>query len=206
MKTVISDLVSYFLHHDDLIWFTRFLWCFTDWNRESLFGSNNHFVCFTTFEPPLVFTIDRSKAVVLVLFVWPFSGLVWFVAFLLRLVDHVWHSDHLVDKENWLVCLFSSVTFVCSFPWCQLQAMVCGFGFSWTSSILFNWLDDSFLCEQFINILCHFDPIYEPQSHKTYLWTCMPTEDSDQPAHSRNLIRIFTGRILDSQGCKVLFM
>ena len=29
------------------------------------------------------------------------------------------------------------------------------------------------------------------------------SEDSDQPAHSRSLIRIFTGRILDSQGCKV---
>ena len=30
-----------------------------------------------------------------------------------------------------------------------------------------------------------------------------PSEDSDQPAHSRSLIRIFTGRILDSQDCKV---
>ena len=27
------------------------------------------------------------------------------------------------------------------------------------------------------------------------------SEDSDQPAHSRSLIRIFTGRILDSKGC-----
>ena len=27
-------------------------------------------------------------------------------------------------------------------------------------------------------------------------------EDSDQPAHSRSLIRIFTRRILDSQGCQ----
>ena len=36
---------------------------------------------------------------------------------------------------------------------------------------------------------------------KTYLQTCAPREDSDQPAHSRSLIRIFTGRILDSQGC-----
>ena len=31
-----------------------------------------------------------------------------------------------------------------------------------------------------------------------------PIEDSDQPAHSYSLIRIFTGRILDSQGCNVL--
>ena len=30
----------------------------------------------------------------------------------------------------------------------------------------------------------------------------MPSEDSDQTAHSRSLIRIFTGRILDSQFCK----
>ena len=28
------------------------------------------------------------------------------------------------------------------------------------------------------------------------------SEDSDQPTHSRSLIRIFPWRILDSQGCK----
>ena len=33
--------------------------------------------------------------------------------------------------------------------------------------------------------------------------TYAPSEDSDQTAHSRSLIRIFTERILDSQGCKV---
>ena len=43
---------------------------------------------------------------------------------------------------------------------------------------------------------------FEPQRLKTYLRTCVPNEDSDQPAHSRSLIRIFTVRILDSQGCK----
>ena len=31
----------------------------------------------------------------------------------------------------------------------------------------------------------------------------MPSEDSGQPTHSRSLIRILTGRILDSQGGKV---
>ena len=31
----------------------------------------------------------------------------------------------------------------------------------------------------------------------------VPSEDSDQPAHSRSLIRILAMRILDSQGCKV---
>ena len=41
----------------------------------------------------------------------------------------------------------------------------------------------------------------EPQRQKTYLRTCAASEDSDQPAHSRSLIRIFTRRILDSQGC-----
>ena len=44
---------------------------------------------------------------------------------------------------------------------------------------------------------------YQTQRQKTYLRTCIPSEDSDQPAHSRSLIRIFTGSILDSQGCKV---
>ena len=37
----------------------------------------------------------------------------------------------------------------------------------------------------------------------TYLRTCASTEDSDQPVHSRRLIRNFPVRILDSQGCKV---
>ena len=32
---------------------------------------------------------------------------------------------------------------------------------------------------------------------------CAPSEDSEQPAHSRSLIRLFTVRILGSQGCKV---
>ena len=43
----------------------------------------------------------------------------------------------------------------------------------------------------------------EPQRPKMYLRTCAASEDSDQPAHSRSLIRILSGRILDSQGCKV---
>ena len=33
--------------------------------------------------------------------------------------------------------------------------------------------------------------------------TSAPSEDSDQPVHSRSLIRIFTGCMLDSQGYKV---
>ena len=44
---------------------------------------------------------------------------------------------------------------------------------------------------------------FEPQREKTYLQTCAPNEDSDQPAHPRSLIKIFTGRVLDSQGCEV---
>ena len=43
----------------------------------------------------------------------------------------------------------------------------------------------------------------EPQSPESYLRACAPSEDSDQPARSRRLIRIFAGHILDSQGCKV---
>ena len=33
-------------------------------------------------------------------------------------------------------------------------------------------------------------------NHKAKNRTCAPSEDSDQPAHSRSLIRIFTGRFL----------
>ena len=44
---------------------------------------------------------------------------------------------------------------------------------------------------------------FESQCQKTYLRTCVLSEDSDQTAHSRSLIWIFTWRFLDSQGCKV---
>ena len=47
------------------------------------------------------------------------------------------------------------------------------------------------------------DQLSLPQHQKTYLRKCAPREDSDQPAHSRSLIRIFTRRIWDCQGCKV---
>ena len=43
----------------------------------------------------------------------------------------------------------------------------------------------------------------EPKRQNTYLETCAPSEDSDQPAHSRSLIRIFTERILDRHRCSV---
>ena len=36
---------------------------------------------------------------------------------------------------------------------------------------------------------------YEPGHFKTYYKTCATSEDSDQTAHSRRLIRVFAGRI-----------
>ena len=36
---------------------------------------------------------------------------------------------------------------------------------------------------------------YEPQRKKTYLLACAPNEDSNQPAHPRNLIRVFVVRM-----------
>ena len=47
-------------------------------------------------------------------------------------------------------------------------------------------------------VLCG-SSLYKPQRHETYLRTFAPSEDSDQPAHLRRLIRIFTGRIWDRQ-------
>ena len=45
---------------------------------------------------------------------------------------------------------------------------------------------------------------YEPHRRKTYLLQCVPGEDSDQPAYSHSLIRIFTSNIfIDSEGRKV---
>ena len=46
------------------------------------------------------------------------------------------------------------------------------------------------------------DPDISRKFRKTYLRTCAPSEDSDQPAHSRSVIIIFAGRILERQGCK----
>ena len=43
---------------------------------------------------------------------------------------------------------------------------------------------------------------HDVNRQKMYVWKCTPSEDSDQLAHSRSLIRIFTGSIMDSQGCK----
>ena len=39
---------------------------------------------------------------------------------------------------------------------------------------------------------------------KKISWTCAPSEDSDQTAQMRSLIRIFSGRMLDSQEAKFL--
>ena len=39
--------------------------------------------------------------------------------------------------------------------------------------------------------------VYELQRSKTYLWTCTPSKDSEKA------FAVFTGHILDSQGCKV---
>ena len=41
---------------------------------------------------------------------------------------------------------------------------------------------------------------------KKDLRACALRENSNQSAHSHSLIRIFTGRILDSQGCKNVLM
>ena len=43
---------------------------------------------------------------------------------------------------------------------------------------------------------------FEAQQQKTYLWTCAPSEDSDQPSHSSSLISIFTRHVLDCQECQ----
>ena len=43
----------------------------------------------------------------------------------------------------------------------------------------------------------------ELQCQKTYLQTCVPNEDSDQPAQLCSLIKIFARHIFNSQGCKV---
>ena len=43
---------------------------------------------------------------------------------------------------------------------------------------------------------------YKPGHNISYKIACVPSEDSDQPAHPRSLIRVFTGHSLGSQGSK----
>ena len=50
----------------------------------------------------------------------------------------------------------------------------------------------------------HFDFQYTNRNarNRTFL-ACAPSQDSDQPAHKRSLIRIFAVRIVDNQGFKI---
>ena len=45
---------------------------------------------------------------------------------------------------------------------------------------------------------------YDPKRQKMYPRTCTPSEDSDQPAITRSLIRIFTGDVLTASDAKIL--
>ena len=49
----------------------------------------------------------------------------------------------------------------------------------------------------------HFVHVCVPHRQKLYLLKCAPSVDLDQPAHSHNLIRIFTGAFLIAKGAKV---
>ena len=55
-----------------------------------------------------------------------------------------------------------------------------------------NAVDAMLLNEQVTKLI-------KPQRLIKYLRICAPSEDSDQPAYSHNLIGIITGRILDIQ-------
>ena len=57
----------------------------------------------------------------------------------------------------------------------------------------------------FLCILLSFTP-YEPKGQKTYHRTCALSEDSDQPAHLRSLIRIVTGHIFGQLRMQQFFM
>ena len=66
----------------------------------------------------------------------------------------------------------------------ESQTMVIPF-WTWTPSLAY---------------LCRSDKSSEPGISISYKIACAPSEDSDQPAHPRSLIRVFTGHSVDSQG------
>ena len=61
------------------------------------------------------------------------------------------------------------------------------------------------ICTLFWKFSALFSPHFlnKLRCQKTHLWTDVPSQHPDQPAHSCSLFRIFTEWILDSQGCKV---
>ena len=61
-----------------------------------------------------------------------------------------------------------------------------------------QYFDSTKVCCSCIAKLTLFE-LFLSQRHKTYLRRCEPREDSD----SHRLIKIFTGRSLDSHGCTV---
>ena len=60
-------------------------------------------------------------------------------------------------------------------------------------------------CESYVYRSILFKEIVtnRPKCQKPYPQMYAPSIDTDQPAHSRSLIRTFSVRISDSQGCKV---
>ena len=55
----------------------------------------------------------------------------------------------------------------------------------------FHWTENIWSCKlEFCNGLC------ELMHEKTYLLTCAPNEDSDEPAHPRSLIIVFVVRVV----------
>ena len=50
---------------------------------------------------------------------------------------------------------------------------------------------------------CTSEKIFEPGDRISYKIVCAPSDDSDQPVHSRSLIRVFAGHSVGSQGSKV---
>ena len=74
--------------------------------------------------------------------------------------------------------------------------------FMWTGSVIYIFQNRTTSIKRLIRCTLSLN-WYEPKRQETTLRTCALSEDSDQTAYSRSLIRIFTGRDLDSQECNV---
>ena len=57
-------------------------------------------------------------------------------------------------------------------------------------------------CDRRYSEYCKTNPTYQLGHSISNNIECAPKEDSDQPAHGRSLIRVFTVRCPDSQGPK----
>ena len=143
----------------------------------------------------------------------------------------IWLAPFFLTKSIWMTRFFWITMWKVSLFWHQ-RFFYCSLGIQWTDcyiclTICSKWVQkvkgqymnrSTFLMIKYMNgsvfskarymnwagfeILAR-TPVPQLSPSYPHPRACVPSDDSDQLAYSRSLIRIFIGRFSDSQGCKV---